>query len=347
MRSWILAFVLFGLMLGILACGTIMRGGSGAVSYVDPGPHFDHAGHLARGVDCVDCHGEEKEGWRKMPDLSACTECHEDIDGEKPPEKRAAAFFSTDGKTGAWTPSTPIGEEIIFDHAHHVRASGGPKNCATCHAEVIASKGVATSTYLTMDECIACHAQAAPTKNDCEDCHREIRTDRAPKSHNVGWKRAHGRMASMGDLDPLPKDCALCHNRSDCDTCHRAEAPQDHTNLFRLSGHGIAAAIDRDRCQVCHTTDSCFLCHQQMKPRNHRGTWGSPFDRHCYSCHLPLEGTDDQGCYVCHKSAPAHAQAPMRPANAPHMTTDSNQCRACHTPAPHPDNGQSCLLCHR
>jgi hypothetical protein len=31
------------------------------------------------------------------------------------------------------------------------------------------------------------------------------------------------------------------------------------------------------------------------------------------------------------------------------MTNNPNQCRVCHTPATllhHPDNGDSCLLCH-
>jgi hypothetical protein len=346
MRSWVFASALFLGMLGILACSTIMRRGSGPMGWSDPGPHFDHAGHLARGVECADCHGGEKEGFRAMPELKACTECHADIDGEKPPEKRAAAFYGEDGKTGRWTPSTPVGEEIIFDHGYHVTTSG--KKCDTCHADVIASKGEApTTTWMSMDACIACHDVAAPAKNECATCHREIRMDRRPKSHTVGWKRAHGRAASMGDLDPLPKDCALCHERSDCDLCHRAEPPADHTNLFRLRGHGIAASIDRDRCRVCHTTDSCFLCHQQMEPRNHTATGGSPFHRHCNSCHLPLESFDDQGCFVCHKSSPGHASAPLRPANAPHMTMDPNACRACHTPLQHPDNGQSCLLCHR
>jgi hypothetical protein len=197
---------------------------------------------------------------------------------------------------------------------------------------------------------MACHDQYAPTKNECDTCHREIRMDRPPKSHLAGWKRTHGRMARMGELDPLPKDCALCHKRSECDMCHRAEMPANHTNTWRLRGHGIAASFDREVCRVCHTTDSCFLCHQNTKPRTHTATWGSPFNRHCLGCHLPLQSSDDQGCVVCHKSSPGHASAPPRPGNAVHMTQDPNQCRLCHTPIAtvgHPDNGQSCLLCHQ
>jgi len=349
MRYWlVLASGLFAVMIGILACGTVLHAAREAPLAVDSGPHFDHAGHLKRGIDCYDCHGGEKEQWKAMPEVSACMECHKEIDGEKPPAKRAAAFFDATGKHGVWTPSQAIDPEVIFPHGAHVLAHG--KKCDACHAEVIASTGQATTTYLDMDQCIACHTVKAPSRNTCETCHSEIRKDRPPKSHEMGWKRAHGRLAREGDLDPLPKDCALCHTRSSCDTCHKAEMPQNHTNFWRLRGHATVASLDRDRCRVCHTTDSCFFCHQHTKPRNHVGTWGSPFDRHCYSCHLPLQSFSDQGCFVCHKSSPGHAMAPPRPPTLPHMTSDPNACRVCHTPGwtlKHPDNGQSCLLCHR
>jgi Cytochrome c7 and related cytochrome c/Cytochrome c3 len=343
MRSWIFTCVLFLGMIGILACGSLMRRGSAVP--VDTGPHFDHASHLKRGVDCADCHGGEKEEWRAVPKLEACTECHKDLDAELPPEKRAAVFYDASG--GAlWKPSRRLDPEIIFPHGVHVNAFG--KKCTDCHADVEKSTGQATSTYMNMDTCIACHQRSAPSKNDCATCHRELRTDRAPKSHDLGWKREHGRMARDGDLDPLPKDCSICHKKSDCDTCHRAEMPANHTNFWRLRGHATLASIDRDKCRVCHTTDSCFVCHQHTKPRNHTATFGAPFNRHCHTCHLPVESFEDQGCFVCHKSSPGHASAPPRPGNAPHMTNNPAQCRICHTPATlgHPDNGQSCLFCH-
>jgi menaquinone reductase, multiheme cytochrome c subunit len=347
MRCFLFTSALFAVMIGILACGTVLRGRYVAALPEEPGPHFDHAGHMKKGIECADCHGGEKEEWRAMPELKACMECHEDLDGEAPPEKRASAFFDADGKRGLWVPSRALGSEVIFPHGAHVVAHG--KKCDTCHAQVIASTGQTTSTWINMDACIECHETSAPQHNRCESCHREISQDVRPASHTPAWKRTHGRMAREGELDKLPKDCALCHSKSDCDTCHRAEMPANHTNFFRLRGHATLASIDRDRCRVCHTTDSCFLCHQHTKPRNHTGTFGSPFNRHCLSCHLPLESFEDQGCYVCHKSSPGHAMAPPRPANAVHMTSDPAACRVCHSGPTlgHPDNGQSCLLCHQ
>ncbi len=343
MRYWIIATGVFVTMLGVLACASVLDVSPGAESRAT-GPQFDHAAHISRGVECADCHGAEPEQFNRMPELDSCTECHNDIDGEKPPEKRAAAFYDAD-KKGKWTHASKLDRELVFPHAQHVTALG--KDCTACHGDVAESKTSTGFAPLTMGACMSCHEQKAPGKNDCAVCHTQIRRDVAPKSHRLGWKREHGRKFSEGDMEPLPVDCSVCHKKSDCDTCHRAEAPQNHTNLWRLHGHAAAASLDREGCRVCHTTDSCFQCHENTKPRNHTATWGSPFDRHCNSCHLPVEGFDDQGCAVCHKGSPGHASAPMKPGNAPHLTTNPANCRECHVVMRHPDNGQSCLLCHR
>src|SRR5262245_27896082 len=141
MRSWILASALFIAGIGVLACGTMMR--RTPVQYVDTGPHFDHAGHLKRGVDCADCHGGEKEEFWAMPPLSACEECHKELDAEKPPEKRAASFYDAEGKNGIWRESRRLDAEILFPHGAHVLAMG--KKCTECHREVEQSTGHAAT----------------------------------------------------------------------------------------------------------------------------------------------------------------------------------------------------------
>ena len=73
---------------------------------VDHGPHFDHAGHMKRGVDCSDCHGGEKERVEGHAGSQTCTECHKDARQGGAPEKRAATFYDADGKHGLWTPSS-------------------------------------------------------------------------------------------------------------------------------------------------------------------------------------------------------------------------------------------------
>jgi hypothetical protein len=306
------------------------------------GPVFDHAGHIQRGLECANCHGEAGVAFKAMPTLESCLECHEDLDKEKPPEKGARIFFDEGGQ-GMWIHAGAQDPEIRFDHGAHQKEG---MDCLTCHKEVAESTFIPAGK-ISMDACIACHAVRAPEYNDCASCHREIRRDRPPKSHHLGWKTEHGRVAREGSFDPLPAECSLCHLRSDCDTCHRAEKPKNHNMLWRFHGHAAMASIDRDNCSICHTTDSCASCHKDALPRSHRGGFGAPNNHHCLGCHLPLTRFGEEGCAVCHRGTPSHASAPPRPANEPHMTNNPADCRECHMVLQHPDNGQSCLFCHQ
>jgi len=308
------------------------------------GPHFTHKDHLDRGLGCSDCHGGEEASFKAMPDQDTCMACHEDIDEDLPADRRAAAFFGDDGK-GRWIHAGRQSSEINFSHESHAQDE---ESCVRCHEWVMSSSFIPETAGLSMDTCLSCHEKEVPGYTTCDVCHKEIRKDRRPPSHQLGWKVKHGRMARMGDLDLLPRDCSICHTPDSCDMCHRAEVPRSHNNLWRLRGHAAMASMDRDRCAVCHKTDSCAACHQRTPPRSHRGAWGGPFQRHCNSCHLPLGGFGEEGCALCHRGGtPGHDAAPVRPGNPAHMTTNPDDCRACHTPLPHPDNGQSCLFCHR
>lgn len=324
---------------------------TGGVSVsMQEGPVFDHQGHVDRDLACSDCHGSEDEAWMAMPDLAFCNECHEDIDKEQPDKDlHASAFFDEEGK-GRWRHAGAQADEVIFDHERHVTEDD--EGCLDCHkavAESTVQPGPADA-LMTMQACIDCHAadETASQYNDCASCHKELRKDRAPKSHRGAWMRTHGHHARMGAYDPLPSDCAMCHTRSGCQECHLALPPRSHTNHFRLRGHGALASMDRESCTTCHKTDTCEECHRNVAPRNHRGSWGGRFSRHCNSCHIPVGSPSDQGCAVCHRSTPSHSTAPPRPTNPAHMTSNSNACRECHSaPPPHPDNGQSCLICHQ
>ena len=338
---WYASFL--ALVLAAIACTATLSSRGGPAR--EEGPHFDHATHLDKGVECVDCHGDATAEFKALPVLDTCMQCHEDLDADQPAEKHAKNFFDAEGK-GKWVRAGKQSPEIIFAHQKHAETA---KDCKACHAAVIESKFIPQAAFMDMATCQSCHKQYAPEKNDCATCHKEIREDRPPRSHALGWKREHGRQVRVGELEGMTGQCALCHKRSDCDDCHKAEAPQNHhTNLWRQHGHAAAASMDRTSCAACHSTDSCNECHDDARPRTHRGNWGEPFNRHCVSCHLPDTGFEDQGCAVCHRGAPSHASAPVRPANPVHAAATPATCRECHsTPQPHPDNGQSCLECHR
>jgi hypothetical protein len=115
--------------------------------------------------------------------------------------------------------------------------------------------------------------------------------------------------------------------------------------MFRTRTHGFLASIDRSRCYTCHRTDSCDECHQVTLPVSHRPGFGNNQQRHCNSCHFPIQ---DSGCVVCHPGTPSHNDAEDLPSN--HQP--SWNCRQCHGPGrdedlPHPDGGHQCTQCHR
>lgn len=328
---------ILGGALAVAALGCLMSGrfGFGAAT-----PGFPHAAHGEEaGLDCTACHaGAESGDEPGMPKLSQCQLCHKDLDEGKPPEQQATAFFLENALQAQRLAA--LTDEVRFSHQAHVASYGIA--CADCHGDLAANPRVTADVRVTMAKCVDCHA-ARKAPNECATCHQEIRIDRPPADHVASWKREHGGALRMGGREESGS-CAICHQQSACDACHRTELPQDHGGYWRRRGHGVAVAVDRNRCATCHQSDSCDRCHQESSPVSHTASWGSPRDRHCVTCHLPLGG--DQGCATCHQAAPSHALAAPLPANhAPGMN-----CRQCHgltAPLPHPDKGDQCTACHR
>ncbi len=303
-------------------------------------PRFDHSLHgEEQGLECASCHRDAESGDRAgMPVLQQCQLCHEAMDEGKEPAKQAASFFEEGALRAASV--TAFSDEVIFTHESHV--ADRSLACSECHGDVAASRAVPAEARVTMEECVRCHERAG-RNDDCAACHRTIRVDRAPDDHRADWKRLHGRnVVAAGGADEAR--CSICHTRQlDCIRCHEESAPDDHTNFWRERGHGIAVRGDRGRCATCHQPDACDRCHRETAPRSHTSSWGSPIDRHCVTCHLPVSG---ENCVVCHAGAPSHAlAAPQPPDHAPGMN-----CRQCHgltAPLPHPDPGDSCNACHQ
>jgi cytochrome c3-like protein len=304
-----------------------------------PGPAFDHEAHLEKGLECIDCHeGAEDDELDIMPDLEFCMECHEEFDEEKPPQKRASAWVKEKDGDPEWRRSEAFSDAIVFSHIPHV--AGAELDCTECHEGIEEATYYRRDQWMSMAACMKCHEeQQAP--NDCALCHPTIGPDQKPDNHDRLWGTLHGQIARQDDPQTLSEDCSLCHSQNECTTCHRAEAPRDHLQSWRRGGgHGIAAALDRTRCQTCHEVQSCDSCHQTARPRSHRSMWGSPRSTHCYGCHEPVSS---QGCGVCHRGTPSHDAAPRQPS----WHTPDMQCRQCHTPLRHADDGTSCNRCHR
>jgi len=302
---------------------------------------FSHQIHVTdEEIDCVDCHLKaEDEAEAGLPRMKQCMLCHEGVDEDLPVAKRPMTIY---GKKPVWTSAADIPGEVKFSHATHYEAD---VECAECHQGIEKNTRITKAVRVDMDACLKCHA-AKKVAAKCETCHTRIREDQEPDSHRHNWKKYHGQIV-RAETGATGDNCALCHTEATCTKCHRDEAPRNHNNHWRHRGHGLTAQMDRDNCSVCHRSDFCDRCHRETEPRNHVGAWGSPRNRHCTSCHFPLSG---EGCVTCHKSTPSHAQATALPTNNAHATATDANCRTCHVSAlriGHPDNGESCRICHQ
>ena len=291
---------------------------------------FGHEVHLENDVSCGDCHGA-RGGKMAVPGLEGCFECHEE---ELRAEPRLATYVEKKELFGAKLDC--LGDEVLFSHEPHKEAG---LECAACHGGILEDRKQCRDVIPAMDRCVGCHReQGAAT--DCATCHKKIRKDRAPLSHEKGWKAHHGDQVQVWGMDGEGR-CDLCHKQRDCDACHRSEPPRDHTNTWRERSHGLLMPLERERCETCHRADFCVRCHKETSPRSHRAGWDDPRNRHCMSCHFPLSSNT---CSVCHPSTPGHLAVGL-PADANHKP--GADCRHCHQIIKHADKGDPCIACHR
>ncbi|MCE9594775.1 MAG: hypothetical protein K8S98_11340 [Planctomycetes bacterium] len=300
---------------------------------------FSHRAHVEQELACTDCHlGAEETDEPGMPGLAQCRLCHADLDAEKPAERKVDSLY--DGKLFKRTARGALSDEIVFSHQRHV---GAGLDCTACHGELATSEDVIELPVASMASCVACHASRGRT-DDCATCHNTIRADAQPPSHDGLWTKRHGSVARAESSETANR-CDLCHQVSSCTQCHQTTPPQNHTNQWRGVGHGLVAGLDRENCTTCHQPATCRSCHAESLPRNHTGSFGSPRDTHCLTCHEPLQG---EGCATCHAAAPSHALALPKPSDH----TPAMNCRQCHLPGgvlppmPHPDDGSNCNRCH-
>ncbi len=304
---------------------------------------FDHAVHVSKEeLECRICHLFSMEGQGPtIPGPQVCRVCHKKFDDDKPIERRLDAYFDAQARYKRSRRHT-VHDDIYFSHGNH----SGPQGleCKVCHGDMSTAVDLPPPVG-SKRNCMNCHAERqAPL--GCDNCHKTLRKDSLPASHDAAWARAHGQVVRAGDVVLIggsQNRCDLCHvQNNSCAACHLERQPKDHTHYFRNRGHGIAATIDRSRCATCHTSNSCDQCHQHTRPLSHRPGWAGTQQRHCAGCHLPLRG---EGCRTCHLSTPGHATARPLPANH-NRYMNCRQCHGAGASLPHPDTGGSCVACH-
>ncbi len=258
---------------------------------------FSHAEHAARdpASTCTDCHdasGAAPAGavaagtlgpWaptagRPALKTAHCTECHDEVPALAAREGRAALA-------------------VLFDHRPHKDAVAG--KCASCHVRGASDDERHVEHRLAAEPsmCFSCHQGSAdaPREQACVMCHGRDQRQVEPRTHDaLAWKRMHG--ASAMPFAPLPhgQSCVLCHRESSCKSCHRVEAPTDHTPVWEERTHGIVASFNRARCKTCHETGQCVGCHRTTEPKNHDASWKATHG-------LVARSRSDSSCQVCHR----------------------------------------------
>ena len=297
----------------------------------DRGIRMGHAVHTEEGLDCTDCHVFEEE--LPFPTHETCGICH-DIEEDTPSKECKVCHTYDELLVEPYVSKLP--DDVRFSHASHMAED---LECGTCHPDpdgrLFAGEAVKAS-------CMECHADADPSLNECDVCHREIRVDVRPKfrgstaiSHDIAelWERTHGRESRVD-----PTYCAYCHDtEAYCEDCHTKNPPSSHTLSWRRRTHGLNADWDRRTCATCHEEDFCVKCHQNTAPSSHRRGWRKRHgfeaawnqDR-CTVCH------EEDACVKCHRTTPptSHLAGWTRPING--------HCKSCHFPA----TTTKCAMCH-
>lgn len=320
-------------LLAIAGCKYLpLLGGPGEIT-------FTHKSHIEMGFACTGCHPSALERDEAgMPDESLCIWCH----GEQYEGKPMEAIYTKTNWEIAKEKQMAMFADVIFSHTDHL---GYGAKCMDCHNGIGESERVTLEHVPGTGTCTQCHANWREELL-CEKCHRETRYDVPPSGHaKANFIETHGKEFKRGALSIWERGagrqlCFECHAGEYCINCHQDQEPRDHTNQWRLAGHGVTAGIDRDRCEVCHRVDFCIRCHENTRPRSHFiARWAC--STHCNKCHLPLSSTD---CFVCHKHTLSHFT--VRPCPPGHRDRWgfplNNHCKNCHFPL----GFTECAVCH-
>jgi hypothetical protein len=214
---------------GIFPCSRCHAGGA---EPADNRPAFAHASHVARGLECADCHATDgaadsgrTPGEPELPSAETCQECHDDPSADS---DAARAYFDAvrqdDGSlafTRRW-----VTRDTRPAHASHAAAG---VDCTACHGEVTDGAFAKPRSVPLMERCVTCHEQRAAdgAPSECAACHSEIRD---PQHANVVLHHAEEQ-----------RGCLDCHSRTDRDVLHLANGtPVPFEQSYRLCGqcHG-------------------------------------------------------------------------------------------------------------
>ncbi len=131
---------------------------------------FNHAKHVAAGVDCDGCHASVSEqAFAGMPTLDTCLQCHDEA--PKTAEEKKLKAFADAHTEPAWQRVYRMPAHVFFSHRRHVTV--GKVKCASCHGamEKAVEPPEGPAVKQSMAWCMSCHEERHASL-DCIACHR-------------------------------------------------------------------------------------------------------------------------------------------------------------------------------
>ena len=144
---------------------------------------FNHALHNEEvDDDCESCHFFREDGtYSGVPKLAQCIDCHEEVLGESPEEKKFVEEYVAKDREVPWLVYAKQPDCVFFSHVAHVKA--GQMECVTCHGDIGESESLKPyeeNRISTYSRDIWGKSMAGFTRNPekrmkmdvCADCHR-------------------------------------------------------------------------------------------------------------------------------------------------------------------------------
>ena len=161
---------------------------------------FNHSIHMDNVSDgCNSCHYFREDGtFSGIPDLSACTDCHQDVMGSDPEEEKFVTQYVQQDKEVEWLSYFQQPDCVFFSHAAHVTGAG--MSCESCHGNIgysihsrvyqeniisgysrdiwgysisrLVRPGELEGKPMKMNDCAKCHLEETGSKGACFQCHK-------------------------------------------------------------------------------------------------------------------------------------------------------------------------------
>lgn len=261
------------------------RGGSAVYPEQELPLRFNHARHLALGLDCQRCHraidASRSAADVNFPSGASCDGCHgpQHPRPQDEPARCKLCHTRTDASGERVTATIRAPKpHLTFNHALHAKAGA---SCQSCHGDM--TKVRLATTLQLPDEavCLDCHDGFGAT-NRCGACHPTQADGRlALRAHDdrtlpalvprgrSSWGAEHD-LAFVEDHASIsksnPRLCDTCHDDAFCTDCHAGSIRplRIHAGDY-LTTHAMDARARSMDCQGCHRTQTfCQGCHDRL-----------------------------------------------------------------------------------